>query len=300
MEYSWDKWSKEELETQYSPSCWSHRLSSEVVLDAHITAIQKGTEQGRVCAQTMLDIPYGPGPCQLIDVYLPRFPCPNPPVLIYIHGGYWQLLSKDLSGFMVPPLVDLGIVVVAPEYTMAPKGDLDQMVAEMRKAVAFVAKQYSQFSGIYLCGHSAGAHLVAMVLATDWSQPEYGIQPNIRGAMLVSGVYDLRPLLNTYVNDPLKLNMEAAVRNSPELFPDAIWASQLGHRLVIAVGQHDPPEFRRQSLEFHQRLVKCGLPAVLIDVAKTDHFDIVERFNLPDYELTQALKKLIYDEEFVW
>uniref|UniRef100_A0A8C4N2Q7 Alpha/beta hydrolase fold-3 domain-containing protein n=1 Tax=Eptatretus burgeri TaxID=7764 RepID=A0A8C4N2Q7_EPTBU len=185
-----------------------------------------GTEQGRVCAQTMLDIPYGPGPCQLIDVYLPRFPCPS--------NSF-----EDLSGFMVPPLVDLGIVVVAPEYTMAPKGF--DILLFLSSSLLTVSPSHP-LSGIYLCGHSAGAHLVAMVLATDWSQPEYGIQPNIRGLSLQ---FDLTPLITLY---SLPLLFEVF------LFP--LIFLQLGHRLVIAVGQHDPPEFRRQSLEFHQVCVK--------------------------------------------
>lgn len=90
-------------------------------------------------------------------------------------------------------------------YDIAPKGHMDAMVLQVRRSLAFLVKQYHRIRGIYLCGHSAGAHLAAMVLSTDWT--EFGVVPDIRGAVLVSGVYDLEPLLHTYVNDALNMSL---------------------------------------------------------------------------------------------
>ncbi|XP_043107789.1 kynurenine formamidase isoform X2 [Puntigrus tetrazona] len=199
----WREMSRDELETQFSPSRWSHRMSADDVIRAHVDALRAGTEKARSVTQTLLDVPYGDGDGEKLDVYVPSSSSPDVPLVIYFHGGYWQFLSKEESGFLAVPLVQRGVVVVAVGYSIAPKGTMDVMVSEVRRSVVSVVQQYSHISALYLCGHSAGAHLAAMVLSTDWTQ--YGISPPIKGAFLVSGIYDLQPILSTYVNEPLKM-----------------------------------------------------------------------------------------------
>ncbi|NXL38203.1 KFA formamidase, partial [Glaucidium brasilianum] len=137
--------------------------------------------------------------------------------------------------------------------------------------------------GIYLCGHSAGAQLAAMVLSTDWS--EYGAVPDIRGAVLVSGVYDLEPILHTYVNDALNMSREVAQRNSPVL---CVAPAPAACEVLVAVAQHDSPEFRRQSQEYGQALRAAGWHVSLLDLAGVDHFDIIEKLSEESYVLTQV------------
>ncbi|XP_048466630.1 kynurenine formamidase isoform X2 [Rhincodon typus] len=250
----WKKMDKEELNKQYSPSCWSHRMDKDTVIQAHIKELTKGTEQGRNVAQTWLDVAYGQGDGEILDIYLPRNPSPAPDLLIYFHGGYWQFLSKDLSGFMVPPLAKAGVIVVAVDYTLAPKGNMDLIVSQVRCSVAFIVQQYSSLSGVYLCGHSAGAHLGAMVLCTDWK--EYGVSPDIKGALLVSGIYDLCPIVHTLVNDPLQMTEADALRNSPMQFVNIMKQLNGKCEIIVAVAQHDSDEFRKQSQEYYQVLLK--------------------------------------------
>ncbi|XP_040293743.1 kynurenine formamidase isoform X3 [Bufo bufo] len=152
MEETWSKLGKEELEHQYSPSHWSHRMDRDAVIEAHVRELTEGTEVSRAAARTALDIPYGDSDSEKMDLYLPDGEPTKFPILVYVHGGYWQFLS-----------------------------------------------------GVYLCGHSAGAHLVAMTLCTDWM--EYGVTAGIKGAVLVSGVYDLQPIIHTYVNDALQMSL---------------------------------------------------------------------------------------------
>ncbi|XP_074463373.1 kynurenine formamidase isoform X4 [Larus michahellis] len=200
----WRDMPVEALEQQYSPSRWSPRLDSEAVIQAHLEATAAGTQRARAGAQTSLHVPYGDGDREKLDIYFPAEPAGAFPALVYIHGGYWQCLSKDESGFAAPPLVSQGVAVVALGYDIAPKGHMDAMVLQVRRSLAFLVRRYSRIRGLYLCGHSAGAHLAAMVLATDWT--EYGVVPDIKGAVLVSGVYDLEPILHTYVNDALNMS----------------------------------------------------------------------------------------------
>ncbi|XP_031454827.1 kynurenine formamidase isoform X2 [Phasianus colchicus] len=145
--------------------------------------------------------------------------------------------------------------------------------------------------GIYLCGHSAGAHLAAMVLSTDWT--EFGVVPDIRGAVLVSGVYDLEPLLHTYVNDALNMSLEVAQRNSPILCITQAVPVAASCEVLVAVAQHDSPEFRRQSQEYSQALRLAGWSVSLLDLASVDHFDIIEKLSEETYVLTQVILNMI-------
>ncbi|XP_078081827.1 kynurenine formamidase isoform X6 [Mustelus asterias] len=234
----WKEMNKEELEKQYSPSCWSHRMDKDAVVEAHIKEIAKGTEKGQKVAQTWLDVAYGHGDSEKLDIYLPPNPSTAPALLIYFHGGYWQLLS-----------------------------------------------------GVYLCGHSAGAHLGAMVLCTDWA--EFGISPDIKGALLVSGIYDLCPIVHTSANDPLQMTEGDALRNSPLQFVNTMKRQGGNCEIVVSVAQHDSDEFKKQSQEYYQAVKAAGLNVCFHDVPNTDHFDIIEKLTEEDYELTQVLLKMV-------
>ncbi|XP_075297275.1 kynurenine formamidase isoform X4 [Opisthocomus hoazin] len=228
----WRGMSAEALERQYSPSRWSPRLGSDAVLRAHLAATAAGTQRARAGARTSLHVPYGTGPGEQLDIYLPAEPSGPFSVLVYIHGGYWQCLSKDESGFAAPPLVSRGVGVVAVGYDTAP-----------------------------------------------------------HGAVLVSGIYDLEPILHTYVNDALNMSREVARRNSPMLCirPAAPAASEV----LVAVAQHDSPEFRRQSQEYGQALRAAGWAVSLLDLAGVDHFDIIEKLSEESYVLTQVILNMI-------
>uniref|UniRef100_A0A8C7X3G1 Arylformamidase n=2 Tax=Oryzias sinensis TaxID=183150 RepID=A0A8C7X3G1_9TELE len=175
---------QQELERQYSPSRWSHRMDADAVIQAHVKALKAGTERARSLAQTLLNIPYGEGDGEKLDVYIPKTNSLDLNLVIYIHGGYWQFLSKEESGFLAVPLTEKGVVVVAVGYDIAPKGNMDLMVSQVRRSVVSIVQQYSHIRGLYLCGHSAGAHLAAMVLSTDWSQ--YSLNPQIKGRICSS------------------------------------------------------------------------------------------------------------------
>ncbi|CAM9713536.1 unnamed protein product [Bubo scandiacus] len=284
----WRDMPAEALEQQYSPSRWSPRLGSDIIVQAHIAAMAAGTQRARAGAQTSLHVPYGAGEGERLDIYYPTEPSGTFPALVYIHGGYWQCLSKDQSGFAAPPLVSRGVAVVAVGYDTAPKGRLDTMVLQVRRSLVFLVQRYPGIRGIYLCGHSAGAHLAAMVLSTDWSQ--YGVVPDIKGAVLVSGVYDLEPILHTYVNDALDMSWEVAQRNSPVL---CVAPAPAGCEVLVAVAQHDSPEFRRQSREYSQALRAAGWSVSLLDLAGVDHFDIIEKLSEESYVLTQVILNMI-------
>ncbi|XP_023815666.1 kynurenine formamidase isoform X2 [Oryzias latipes] len=266
-------------------------MDADAVIQAHVKALKAGTERARSLAQTLLNIPYGEGDGEKLDIYIPKTNSLDLNLVIYIHGGYWQFLSKEESGFLAVPLIEKGVVVVAVGYDIAPKGNMDLMVSQVRRSVVSIVQQYSHIRGLYLCGHSAGAHLAAMVLSTDWSQ--YSLNPQIKGAFLVSGIYDLLPILPTYINEPLKMTEAVAARNSPSQLVSQLQVSSPSCQIIVAVAENDSPEFRKQSEEYYTTLRAAGLKVSLEDVPDTDHFSVVDQMVDPEFCLTKLLLKMM-------
>ncbi|CAH1271348.1 AFMID [Branchiostoma lanceolatum] len=280
---------KEDLEYQYSPSRWSHRFDAEAVVQDHVRVVQTETDKARAQLQCELDVPYGDREGDKLDIYKPDNCRSDAPIFVYIHGGYWQFLSKDQSGFTAIPLTAAGVMVVAVGYDIAPKGTIDVMVDQVRRAVSFLSEKFPSSSGLYICGHSAGGHLGAMVLSSDWSKVRDGRVPAIKGAFLVSGVFDLTPLVKTYVNEPLKMTEEDARRNSPCLFSAAVVKNHPKCKVLVVFGEHDAPEFHRQSKEYTEQLKGLGMEVSCVEIPDTDHFNVVHNLAEEHYQLTKMV-----------
>jgi acetyl esterase/lipase len=170
-----------------------------------------------------IDLRYGNGARQRLDV----FACgrPGAPTLVYIHGGYWQTNDKEPYAFLGEALLPAGVNLALVEYTLAPAARLDQIVAEVRAAVAWVIDHAKELGGdparVFVSGHSAGGHLTAMAMA----------DARVAGGLAISGLYDLEPIRLNYLNDKLRLDAAEAQRNSPLLhLPSraARWSSPSG------------------------------------------------------------------------
>ncbi|XP_020744678.2 kynurenine formamidase isoform X3 [Odocoileus virginianus] len=182
------------------------------------------------------------------------------------------------------------------EDTGRAEGTLDQMVDQVTQSIVFVQKRYPGNQGIYLCGHSAGAQLAAMMLLANWIK--HGVTPNLKGFFLLSGVYDLEPIMHTSENAPLLPTLEDAQRNSPlwQLETAPTQPADPACRILVTVGQHDSPEFRRQSREFHQTLCRGGWKASFAELHDVDHFEILWNLTQEDYVLTQIILKTIFQQ----
>ncbi len=226
-----------------------------------------------------VDLRYGEAPRHRIDY----FPAPAPgPVLLFIHGGYWQMRAKeDFSVLARGPLAH-GIHVALIGYTLAPDISLSGIVTEIRAAIRWLAKHVDEYGGdanrIYLGGWSAGAHLTAMVLD----------EPAVKGSLAISGIYDLEPMRLCYINDKLKLTEEEARRLSPlhHLPPTSV-------PMIIACGGAELPELRRQSKEFASARERAGLPGRLVELPDRNHFTILDELASPEGALTLLLRDLI-------
>ncbi|XP_053396077.1 kynurenine formamidase-like [Mercenaria mercenaria] len=287
--------SREELEHAYSPSRWSHRMGSDDVINAHIKTLTEGSNLARECVDCEVGFSFGLSEKEKFDVFGAKTLPGDAPIFVYIHGGYWSALGREMSSFMAPVLCKAGAVVVSVGYDLAPQANMDEIVSQVKKAVSFVLTMATRrgSSGVYLCGHSAGAHLAALMLSQNWLEETMVSPGMIKGAVLVCGVYDLRPLVNTYVNDPLKMTVEDAVRNSPVTHLDKIAGFSEKRRFIVAYGDHDPPEFQRQSTEFNIALSSRGIQSTLMVIPDTDHFNVIENLQLEDYSLSQEIVKLM-------
>lgn len=252
----WRSWPRERLEREYSPS------STIPALSAEIAGYQAASGAARRAAPP-ITIAYGSRPSETIDWFSPPGPGSHP-VLIYIHGGYWQELSKNESAFMVTDLLREGIGVAVVDYQLAPAARLESIVDQCAASANHMLGQAADLGAdpgrIVVAGSSAGAYLAAMVL---------GRVDRLAGGVLLSGIYDLRPLVGTYINDPLGLDESRAAALSPLGRPMRSLAP-----LVVAVGENETSEFHRQTDEFAADRRSRGHPVVELRAVGRHHFDI--------------------------
>ena len=239
-------------------------------------------------ARARLDLAYGDGPRQAVDLFLPREP--SPPLLVFIHGGYWQRFDRKDFSFVAAPLVAAGAAVALLGYDLAPAVDMDRIVAEVRQGIAWLYRQGAaqgvDAARIFLAGHSAGGHLAAMALATDW-QGACGLPADtVKGACAISGVFDLEPIRRCYLNEVLGLDPEQARRNSPLHLPPGLPCP-----VTVVVGELETAAFHEQSRAYAARLEAAGWPCELVIQPGVDHFAIIMSMAEPGAPIVQAIRR---------
>lgn len=210
-----------------------------------------------------------------------------PALLVFIHGGYWQELSKDESAFSAGAALAQGLAFAALDYTLAPQATVADMVAECRQALAWLQRHASRLGfdrqRIVVAGSSAGAHLAAMTaLPAAWAANP------VRAVVLVSGIYELEPLVGTTINHALGLTVETAQVLSPALQPLAGFPPA-----IVCWGAIETDEFRRQGIDFARQIGQAGSNCLTFEVPGKNHFDIVLDLLQPDTRLGDATRDLI-------
>lgn len=197
------------------------------------------------------------------DVDVASLRLKNAPLLIFIHGGYWQSLSASDSLYHANDARQEGMALHSVEYTLAPHASVEQIIAE---CIADVKKTMTELqpTRVVIAGSSAGAHLTAMCARDE------EIAARINGIALLSGVYDLRPLVCTPTNEPLHLTEESAAALSPQLLPLTYSAPEA----LLVVGRHESPEFIRQNAEYAEFLANNGVNVTTSVLEDRDHFDL--------------------------
>lgn len=256
----------EELEKEYSPSSM---VGGDIT--PYLTAYKTLSAEQRDLLTVRENLKFGPGETHLLDF----FPVEdaNAPLHVFIHGGYWQALSHRDSASMAGFLTQSGSAFATLNYTLAPDARLGQMAKECCDALVWLAQQRSALgfdaTRITLSGHSAGAHL-ASIVASRFEETLENAGIEIETLILISGVYDLEPIAETPVNDPIQLTAAEIEQLSPLGYVPTV-----AKKVRVVVAEHDTAEFIRQSREYAEKLRKNGVNVSFELKNGMHHFDII-------------------------
>jgi len=233
-----------------------------------------------------LGVRFGPTVDETLDI----FPAADPdaPILVFIHGGYWRMLTSSEFDFAAVGPVQRGYTVVVTNYSLCPKVTISEITRQSRAALAWLYNTEFEFNGdrerIFVSGHSAGGQQTARLLGTDWAG-DYGLPRNvIKGGLSISGLFDLRPLRYSFVQPKLLLTHDVIERESPMFhLPDS------APPLMVSVGGDEPGEFRRQSRDYFDAWSAAGLQGEYFEQAGKNHFTAIEGFLDPASELCERM-----------
>ncbi len=236
----------------------------------------------RDSATGRFDLSYGATARTKLDIFLPDVGKPIA-ITMFIHGGYWQAFDKSSFSHLARGLLAHQIGVAIPSYDLCPEVRMATIVAQMREACQWLSHYYGRSLTVF--GHSAGGHLAACLLASDWA----GRPDPVAAAYAISGLFELEPLVHTSVNTKLRLSVEEARSLSPIL-----WPAPADKSLVAAVGQLESSEYLRQSRAFCATWAELGAKTRLREVAGANHFTILAPLTDPDSAMTGEVAALVH------
>jgi arylformamidase len=227
-------------------------------------------------------IAYGPGARNIIDF----FPGDNAgPIVVFIHGGYWQALDGSFFSHLAGGLNAHGVGVAIPSYDLCPEVTVEQIIGQMRTMTRELARLGQP---LVISGHSAGGHLAACMLATDWPALDASLPPDLVTAVYsISGLFDLGPLVKTSINNALHLD-EAMARAASPLF----WTAPGRGSLDAVVGERESAEYFRQSQRIVDAWGAAGLATWFGVVSDANHFTAIAPLADPNSPMVLRLKEL--------
>lgn len=247
-----------------------------------LTAWSERSARSRRDLNSVLDIRYGNKERNTLDLFLSG--APSAPLFVFIHGGYWQNNDKSRFSFIADGLRTRGVDVAVPGYSLAPEIRLGDIIDEIQQALAFIRNNLEQFrqdhQRIIVGGWSAGGHLSAMVQA----------HADVAGVLPISGIFDLEPIAQSYINTKLQLTREEVLGLSPIYN----WPEQ-SIPVRMAVGALELPELVRQSADYADAARRRDCDVEFVRMANRHHFSILEELSNPDGVLAQMVIRLCKD-----
>jgi arylformamidase len=231
-----------------------------------------------------LDVRYGASPRQILDIFSSDAG-KDAPLAMFIHGGYWRALQPSAFSQVAAGLNAHGVTVVLAGYDLCPQVGIGDIVEQMRQAAVTLWKRFGKH--FLVLGHSAGGHLTATTLATDWAK--YGAPADlVPSAMAISGLFDLVPLAKTAMNADFRMDDATAKRLSPIL-----WDAPKGKTLDAVVGGAESGEFLRQSRTITDTWSAAGVHTRYEAVLGANHFTVIEPLADPNSMMVKRLLELL-------
>lgn len=273
----------------YTPEFVERGYNNRAAVPDHaqwLARFASSSAEARAALAPKLDLRYGPGPKETLDLFLPAGTPRG--TFVFLHGGYWRALDKSDFSFVAGPFVTAGHAVAVVNYDLCPDVTISAIVDAARRSLVWLARDGAKHGAdpdrIVVGGHSAGGHLVAMLYLTDWATAGLAREPFAAGVTL-SGVHDLAPLVHFSFNADFRLDDAEAARMSPVRF-----APRTRAPLVAAVGADETSEFLRQT-----RILWDAWPAnrpagalAPLVIPGRHHFSVVADYADPGSELTHA------------
>jgi len=231
-------------------------------------------------------VAYGTGPMETLDLFFPTASESKAPVHLFIHGGYWRMFSKEDFSFIADTVTSAGAIAAIMDYDLMPEVRMDKIVQQVRQAIRWLASNIGAYNGdaahFSISGHSAGAHLATL----GFSEGADAFRP--ASALLLSGIYDLKPLQSSFLQPLIGLTDLEVASFSP-----------LGHRheacarVVVAFGEQETDPFRCQGAEFAEHLAQQGIPVTTHMLHDADHMTAVRDLGTPGSEAGELLIRTI-------
>jgi len=269
-----------------------YRIRDSIPPDQFKAILQRYADESQAARESLaceIDVSYGDSPDEIMDIFPAKG---GAPLFVFIHGGYWHVLSHTESSFMAPNMVANGAAVATINYSLAPAVSLDEIVRQCRAALGWLYKNAEKYGAdpdrIHIGGNSAGGHLVGMLLAGGWHD-RFGVPDDVvKSACALSGLYDLEPIRLSEPNEWMHLDELSAWRNSPiHNLPDR------GCPLIVSHGGNETDEFKRQTEIYAAAWESRGFECDHIDRDAFNHFDIPFDLNDPHGALARAVLALM-------
>ncbi|MDP2765129.1 MAG: alpha/beta hydrolase [Brevundimonas sp.] len=245
----------------------------------HPAVMQRWRESAEAAraARPPLEIAYGPGPREVMDLFEAG---PDAPIAVFLHGGYWQALDKGWFSGIAPALIAHGVSLAIPSYDLCPDVRLGVILRQVRAAVDAVRERSGARPVIF--GHSAGGHMAACMLS----------EGRASAAVAISGVFDLQPLIHTSLNTALDLDDREAAALSPIHWPVPNGSTPGGTVLDCLVGADESPEFLRQSRMMADHWGANGVETLYEALPGLNHFTVLDPLFDPDSGMVRRIADL--------
>ncbi|XP_044729828.1 kynurenine formamidase-like [Chrysoperla carnea] len=278
-----------DMDTLYSPSKWCRRFNGDGATKYFSDFIQRVSNNVRTKIPCQLNLSYGAEYHEKIDIFgfdLPK----DAPIFVFVHGGYWQESSKDESCYMAQMFYQNGIKTIIIGFNLCPHVTVEGQVKEVTQGVKKSLELAEEWGAkkVVIAGHSSGAHVVACLLER-LNQYTESQRKLIVGLLLVAGIYDIVPIVDTYANDLLFLTKDTARQISP-MYKDI---ERNDIKIYVLVAEFESPAFIEQSEKYYEKLKKLNFKVELIKYKDHDHFTIMEDLVHDTYDMSKLIFSLL-------